>query len=67
MFCAGETIIKNTPFGRFGTAEELVGPLIMLASNAGSFCTGVRCYLLSTSSLQVFSLWTRLACSVHEL
>lgn len=41
--CAGETIIKNTPFGRFGDAEELVGPLIMLASNAGSFCTGVRC------------------------
>jgi NAD(P)-dependent dehydrogenase (short-subunit alcohol dehydrogenase family) len=41
--CAGGTIIKNTPFGRFGDAEELVGPLIMLASNAGSFCTGVRC------------------------
>jgi len=42
FFTTGNTIITNTPFGRFGTADELVGPLIMLASGAASFCTGVR-------------------------
>jgi NAD(P)-dependent dehydrogenase (short-subunit alcohol dehydrogenase family) len=36
----GESIITNTPFRRFGKAEELVGPLIMLCSDAGSFITG---------------------------
>eukprot|EP01048_Picozoa_sp_COSAG05_P022903 COSAG05_NODE_4752_length_1385_cov_3.283048_1_plen_235_part_00 len=36
----GNTIITNTPFGRFGKAEELVGPLIMLCSDSSSFVTG---------------------------
>ncbi|KAL2786238.1 hypothetical protein BJX66DRAFT_328686 [Aspergillus keveii] len=30
----------RTPMGRIGAAEELVGPLVLLASEAGSFMTG---------------------------
>lgn len=38
----GEKIIKNTPMGRFGEAEELIGGLLFLADeNASSFVNGV--------------------------
>lgn len=33
----GEAYIKQMPARRLGTVEELVGPIIMLASDAGSF------------------------------
>lgn len=36
----GESIIKNTPMGRFGDPEELVGTIVMLLSDAGSFIHG---------------------------
>lgn len=37
----GRTIIAHTPMGRFGEAEELIGTLIWLASDASRFVTGV--------------------------
>lgn len=37
----GKTIIAHTPMGRFGEAEELIGTLIWLASDASRFVTGV--------------------------
>lgn len=37
----GHTIIAHTPMGRFGEAEELIGTLIWLASDASRFVTGV--------------------------
>lgn len=38
----GNTVIRKTPMGRFGRAEELVGAVLFLASNrAASFVTGV--------------------------
>ncbi len=37
----GEAVIRNTPFARFGVAEELVGTLIWLCSDASAFVTGV--------------------------
>lgn len=37
----GQTIIDNTPMGRFGEAEELLGALIWLLSDASRFVTGV--------------------------
>ncbi len=37
----GRAIIAHTPLGRFGKPEELVGPLILLLSDAGSFLHGV--------------------------
>jgi len=36
----GESIIANTPMGRFGDPDELVGPLVLLLSDAGSFVHG---------------------------
>ena len=36
----GNTIIAHTPFGRFGTPEELLGTLHWLASDASKFVTG---------------------------
>ncbi|MBN2302592.1 MAG: SDR family NAD(P)-dependent oxidoreductase [Lentisphaerae bacterium] len=36
----GESILAHTPMGRFGNPDELVGPLIMLLSKAGSFMHG---------------------------
>lgn len=37
----GETIIRNTPMGRFGDAEELNGAVQFLCSDAAKFITGV--------------------------
>ena len=37
----GNLIIKNTPFKRFGSPEELVGALIWLLSDASKFVTGM--------------------------
>jgi NAD(P)-dependent dehydrogenase (short-subunit alcohol dehydrogenase family) len=36
----GQTIVDNTPFGRFGEADELIGTAIWLCSDASSFVTG---------------------------
>ncbi|MCW8926940.1 MAG: SDR family oxidoreductase, partial [Xanthomonadales bacterium] len=37
---AGQAFLKRTPAQRPGEVEELVGPIIMLASRAGSFVNG---------------------------
>jgi len=37
----GNAVIHQTPFARFGEAEELVGTLIWLCSDASKFVTGV--------------------------
>ena len=37
----GKLIIQNTPMGRFGRADELIGAILFLASDAASFVTGV--------------------------
>lgn len=37
----GKSIISNTPLGRFGDPEELLGPMILLISEAGKFLQGV--------------------------
>ncbi len=37
----GKLIVQNTPFARFGKAEELCGTLIWLCSDAASFVSGV--------------------------
>jgi len=34
-------VLAHTPMGRIGQAEELTGPLLLLASEAGSYITGV--------------------------
>ena len=36
----GETIVRNTPFGRFGEADELNGAIHYLCSDASKFVTG---------------------------
>ena len=36
----GRSIIAHTPMGRFGTPDELAGPIILLLSDAGSFLHG---------------------------
>jgi NAD(P)-dependent dehydrogenase (short-subunit alcohol dehydrogenase family) len=36
----GRELLMRTPMGRFGTAEELVGAAVLLASDAASFITG---------------------------
>jgi len=36
----GQTIIQQTPMGRFGKAEELIGTTIWLCSDASKFVTG---------------------------
>lgn len=36
----GQTIISNTPMKRFGKAEELIGVVIWLCSDASTFVTG---------------------------
>jgi len=37
----GESAIRQTPFGRFGKPDELVGTLIWLCSDASKFVSGV--------------------------
>jgi NAD(P)-dependent dehydrogenase (short-subunit alcohol dehydrogenase family) len=37
----GQKVINNTPMGRFGEADELVGAVLYLASDAATFVTGV--------------------------
>ncbi|UCC68834.1 MAG: SDR family NAD(P)-dependent oxidoreductase [Armatimonadota bacterium] len=36
----GRSIISNTPLGRFGDPLELLGPIVLLISDAGSFLHG---------------------------
>jgi len=36
----GHSIISNTPLGRFGDPEELLGPILLLVSEGGSFLHG---------------------------
>lgn len=36
----GESIVRNTPMGRFGEPEELLGALLWLCSDASRFVTG---------------------------
>jgi NAD(P)-dependent dehydrogenase (short-subunit alcohol dehydrogenase family) len=36
----GHSIIANTPQGRFGNPDELLGPILLLLSDAGSFMQG---------------------------
>ena len=38
----GNAVINQTPFGRFGKPEELVGTLVWLCSDASAFVTGVN-------------------------
>lgn len=40
-----EGILRRTPLGRFGKAEDLVGLLVFLASDAASFITGQVIYV----------------------
>lgn len=37
---AGKKMVKRVPYGRIGLLEELDGPLLLLASDAGSYMTG---------------------------
>jgi NAD(P)-dependent dehydrogenase (short-subunit alcohol dehydrogenase family) len=37
----GQTIIDHTPMGRFGQAEELIGTVMWLLSDAARFVTGI--------------------------
>jgi NAD(P)-dependent dehydrogenase (short-subunit alcohol dehydrogenase family) len=37
----GAKIVERTPMGRFGRADELIGPALWLSSDAASFVTGV--------------------------
>jgi NAD(P)-dependent dehydrogenase (short-subunit alcohol dehydrogenase family) len=36
----GEAVIRNTPFKRFGTPDELIGALVWLLSDASGFVSG---------------------------
>jgi NAD(P)-dependent dehydrogenase (short-subunit alcohol dehydrogenase family) len=38
----GQKVIAQTPFGRFGRAEELAGTLVWLCSDASAFVTGAN-------------------------
>ena len=37
----GNAVIRQTPFGRFGEPQELLGTLVWLCSDASRFVTGV--------------------------
>jgi NAD(P)-dependent dehydrogenase (short-subunit alcohol dehydrogenase family) len=49
----GETICRQTPFGRFGQAEELFGAIHYLVSDASKFVTGTT--LVVDGGFGVFS------------
>ncbi len=49
----GESIIRHTPMGRFGDPEELLGPILLLISEAGSFVHG--CTLTVDGGFAVYS------------
>jgi NAD(P)-dependent dehydrogenase (short-subunit alcohol dehydrogenase family) len=36
----GEAVIRNTPYGRFGEPDELIGALVYLLSDASGFVNG---------------------------
>ena len=36
-----EHFLRSIPLGRFAEPEDLVGPVVLLASEAGAFLTGV--------------------------
>jgi NAD(P)-dependent dehydrogenase (short-subunit alcohol dehydrogenase family) len=38
----GQKVIAQTPYGRFGRPEELIGTLIWLCSDASAFVTGIN-------------------------
>jgi len=38
----GQKVINQTPYGRFGKPEELIGTLIYLCSDASAFVTGIN-------------------------
>ena len=38
----GQKVISQTPYGRFGRPEELIGTLIYLCSDASAFVTGIN-------------------------
>ncbi|WP_281637225.1 SDR family oxidoreductase [Flavobacterium marginilacus] len=38
----GNLVIQNTPYGRFGNPEELIGGLVWLLSDASKFATGSK-------------------------
>jgi NAD(P)-dependent dehydrogenase (short-subunit alcohol dehydrogenase family) len=38
----GQKVIAQTPYGRFGRPEELIGTLVYLCSDASAFVTGVN-------------------------
>jgi NAD(P)-dependent dehydrogenase (short-subunit alcohol dehydrogenase family) len=38
----GQAAIHQTPFGRFGKPEELIGTLVWLCSDASAFVTGIN-------------------------
>jgi NAD(P)-dependent dehydrogenase (short-subunit alcohol dehydrogenase family) len=35
-----DVVARSTPLGRIGDPDELVGPALLLCSDAGSFVTG---------------------------
>jgi len=37
---AGQTYVQQMPARRLGNVKELIGPVVMLASEAGSFVNG---------------------------
>ena len=49
----GQAVINNTPFKRFGKAEELIGALVFLLSDASQFVTGSQ--LVVDGGFSVFS------------
>ena len=49
----GEAIIRHTPLGRFGDPKELLGPILLLISEAGSFLHG--CTIAVDGGFAVYS------------